>query len=269
MLRSTGASAISCITSDRCSSASCSADTDRLSIATSSNSTAASNPPTTRTAPADSRRAATHTTAPHPAALTDAAIRAPAPDPRDSRTPPPCEPHASAISRSRREPPVWRRHRARPQNVSPLRLGARQPPPTRYMLNRLRRPVRRASSGSMKSAGRHPSAGGFVSGAFGPYLSSPASIRSTSDRRTNRLRFPGRIARNVPSATHDRIVAGLIRNSSAISASVSHGSSGVSGSLSGTQPQIRSSVISHRVSRARQAPAAQPAAGCHASSLKA
>jgi hypothetical protein len=96
----------------------------------------------------------------------------------------------------------------------------------------------------MKSAGRHPSAGGFVSGAFGSYLSSPASIRSTSDRRTNHLRFPGRIARNVPSATHDRIVAGLIRNSSAISASVSHGSSGVSGSLSATQPQIRSSVIS-------------------------
>ena len=68
----------------------------------------------------------------------------------------------------------------------------------------------------------------------GPIKSLPASIRSSSERRTSHFRWPARIARSVPFEIHERIVAGLIRSSSAISASVSQGSSWGSGFLSGT-----------------------------------
>ena len=51
-----------------------------------------------------------------------------------------------------------------------------------------------------------------------------ASMRSSSERRTIHLRTPARDAFSCPLVTHCLTVAGLTRSSSAISASVSHGS---------------------------------------------
>jgi hypothetical protein len=85
-------------------------------------------------------------------------------------------------------------------------------------------------------AGTRGCAGSVSEGAVG------ASIRSSSERRTRSLRCPARIALSRPRETHSLTVAGFTRSSSAISASMSHGSS--RGVCAGRQVQAEADTAS-------------------------
>ena len=70
-------------------------------------------------------------------------------------------------------------------------------------------------------------------------------MRARSDRRISSFRCPARFAGSVPLDTHSLTVAGLTRSSSAISATVSQGSSASSGS-SGSDTAARPPGLRHR-----------------------